>query len=133
MAHFLRGPRESVPDVQVCWRADIDLTGADAQDDAIESLTLCPPGSSETLPVPIGVFKRWLAGKDADDFSADVECARTADRPEEDSEDVEDSNLSDRRVIRWRGTGTNDKNVTSDPVDIRPGDVIVIPCTHRPA
>ena len=28
VAHFLRGPRESVPDVQVCWRADIDLTGA---------------------------------------------------------------------------------------------------------
>ena len=91
VAHFLRGPRESVPDVQVCWRADIDLTGADAQDDAIESLTLCPPGSRETLPVPIGVFKRWLTGKDADDFSADVEGARTADRPEEDPEGVEDS------------------------------------------
>ena len=130
VAHFLRGPRESVPDVQVCWRADIDLTGADAQDDAIESLTLCPPGSREALPVPIGVFKRWLAGKDTDDFSADVEGARTADRPEEDSEGVEDSNLSDRRIIRWRGTGTSRKDVTSDPVDIRPGDVIVIPCTH---
>ena len=130
VAHFLRGPRESVPDVQVCWRADIDLTGADAQDDAIESLTLCPPGSREALPVPIGVFKRWLTGKDADDFSADVEGARTADRPEEDPEGVEDSNLSDRRIIRWRGAGTSRKDVTSDPASIRPGDVIVIPCTH---
>ena len=130
VAHFLHGPREGAPDVQVCWRADIDLSSAEAQDDAIESLTLCPPSSSETLPVPIGVFKRWLAGKDADDFSADVEGARTADRSEEDSEGVENSNLSDRRVIRWRGTGTNDKDVTSDPVDIRPGDAIVIPCAH---
>ena len=25
VAHFLHGPRESVPDVQACWRADIDL------------------------------------------------------------------------------------------------------------
>ena len=76
VAHFLHGPRESVPDVQVCWRADIDLTDPDAQSDSIESLTLCPLGSSETLPVPIGVFKRWLAGKGTDDFSADVEGAR---------------------------------------------------------
>ena len=130
VAHFLHGPRESVPDVQVCWRADIDLTDPDAQSDSIESLTLCPPGSSETLPVTIGVFKRWLAGKDTDDFSADVEGARAVDRREEDSEGVADSNLSSRRVIRWRGTGTSRKDVTSDPAGIRPGDVIVIPCTH---
>ena len=130
VAHFLHGPRESVPDVQVCWRADIDLTGADTQDDAIESLTLCPPGSSETLPVPVGVFKRWLAGEDADDFSTDVEGARAVGRHEENSEGVEDSNLADRRIIRWRGTGTSRKDVTSDPAGIRPGDVIVIPCTH---
>ena len=126
VAHFLHGPREGVPDVQVCWRADIDLAGADAQDDAIESLTLCPPASSETLPVPIGVFKRWLAGQDADDLGTDVEGARR----EEDSESLESSNLSDRRIIRWRGTGTNNGDVTSDPANIQPGDVIVIPCTH---
>ena len=130
VAHLLHGPREGVPDVQVCWRADIDLAGADTRDDAIESLTLCPPGSSETLAVPIGVFKRWLAGKDADDFSADVEGVRAADPPGEDSEGVEGSNLANRRILRWRGAGTRREDVTSDPDSIRPGDVIVIPSTH---
>ena len=130
VAHFLHGPRESVPDVQACWRADIDLAGADAQDDAIESLTLCPPASSEMLPVPTGVFRRWLAGRDADDFSADVEGIRAADGREEDSEGPKDSNLPDRRIIRWRGTGTSREDVTADPAGIRPGDVIVIPATH---
>ena len=130
VAHFLHGPRESVPDVQVCWRADIDLASADAQDDAIESLTLCPPASSEMLPVPTGVFRRWLAGKDTDDFSADVEGVGAADGREEDSEGSKDSNLPDRRIIRWRGTGTSREDVTADPAGIRPGDVIVIPTTH---
>ena len=130
VAHFLHGPREGAPDVQVCWRADIDLSSAEAPDDAIESLTLCPPSSSETLPVPIGVFKRWLAGKDADDLSGDVEGVQVVDGRDEDSDGSEDSNLRDRRIIRWRGTETNRKDVTADPADIRPGDVIVIPCAH---
>ncbi len=130
VAHFLHGRRESVRDVQVCWRADIDLASADAQNDAIESVTLCPPASSETLPAPIGVFKRWLVGKDAGDFSADVEGARAVDGSGDDSEGVEGSKLADRRIIRWRGTGTGRKDVTADPADIRPGDVIVIPTTH---
>ncbi len=130
VAHFLHGPREGVPDVQVCWRADIDLIGREAQDAAIESLTLCPPGSSEMLPVPTSLFKRWLAGRDADDFSADVEGVGAADGREGDSEGSKDSNLPDRRIIRWRGTGTNREDVTADPAGIRPGDVIVIPTTH---
>ena len=126
VAHFLHGPREGVPDVQVCWRADIDLAGADAQEAAIESLTLCPPASSETLPVRIGVFKRWLAGQDADDLGADVEGAPAGD----DSEAAEGVNRGERRVLRWHGGGTRPGEVTADPADIRPGDVIVIPITH---
>ena len=129
-AHFLHGPREGVPDVQICWRADIDLASADGQSDAIESLALCPPASSETLPAPIGVFRRWLAGKDAGDFSADVEGAQAADWPGEDSEGGEGSNRADRRIIRWRGAGTSPEDVNSSPGSIRPGDVIVIPSTH---
>ena len=58
---FLRGPQQGAPDVQVCWRADIHLSSESGREAALESLTLCPPSSVETLPVPIGVFKR-LAG-----------------------------------------------------------------------
>ena len=124
VAPFLRGPQEGVPDVQVCWRADLDLTSATAQEHALESLNLCPPSSNETLPVPIGVFKRWLAGLDSDDDSGDVEGVRTSDEPEE------DSGFVDRRVIRWRGAKAKREHVTSNPTSIRPGDVIVVPAAH---
>ena len=125
VAHFLHGPRDSAPDVLVCWRADIDLASVAAQDEAIESLTLCPPSSGETLPVPIGVFKRWLAGKDMDDLG-DVEGIGSAD----DGAEVRGGIPPSRRVIRWRGNQTNAEDIAADPNAIRPGDVVVIPCSH---
>ena len=72
---FLRGPRENLADVQVCWRADLDLQ-EEAREHAIESLSLCPPSSNEMLPVPISVFRRWLAGESFEDHSGDVEGSR---------------------------------------------------------
>ena len=74
---FLHGPREGAADVQVCWRADLDLI--DEKETALELLSLCPPSSSEALPVPVGVFRRWLAGEDATDDSTDVEGTGTED------------------------------------------------------
>ena len=80
---FLHGPREGAADVQVCWRADLDLTNEDARKNAIELLSLCPPSSRETLPVPIRLFRRWLAGEDTEDDGGDVEgSGRTADPDE---------------------------------------------------
>lgn len=125
VAPFLHGPRKGVPDVQVCWRADIDLRNEEAQQYAFESLTLCPPSSSETLPVPIGVFRRWLAGQeDLEDHGADVEGKDTG------AEHQEDSHLATHRVVRWRGAKTNGEDVTSNPASIQPGDVVVIPAMH---
>ena len=126
VAPFLHGPREGAADVQVCWRADLDLTKEeDAERVALELLSLCPPSSSETLPVPISVFKRWLAGNDTEDDSADVEGSRTeADTGEE------GSSPTGRQVIRWRGTETKREDITSAPANIRPGDVIVVPANH---
>ncbi len=126
VAPFLHGPREGAPDVQVCWRADLDLVSEDGQEHAIESLLLCPPGSNETLPVPIGVFKRWLAGTGVEDHDADLEGGHAAER----DEDVVDSREATRRVIRWHGADTNHDDVTSDPGRIRPGDVVVVPTRH---
>ncbi|MXW80879.1 MAG: type I-U CRISPR-associated helicase/endonuclease Cas3 [Gemmatimonadetes bacterium] len=123
VALFLHGPRESMADVQVCWRADLDLIGE--KETSLELLSLCPPSSSETLPVPIGVFKRWLAGEDAADDSADVEGIGT-----EDSLRRNGSSTEERLVVRWRGAETEAGDITADPKAIRPGDVIVIPANH---
>ena len=135
VAPFLRGPQKGAPDVQVCWRADLDLSNEEGKDAALASLTLCPPSSGEMLPVPIGGFKSWLAGGgDMEDHSADVPHAdeegkagggTAAGRVERDARAA-----ADYRVIRWRGRQTDDKDVTSTPNDIRPGDVIVIPTSH---
>ncbi len=117
VAHFLHGPRESARDVLVCWRADVD----------IESLTLCPPSTSETLPVPSAFFKRWLGGKDAGYLGADVEGV-SVEEPNSDPDAAQDVN---RRIIRWRGNRTDAKeDITADPNAIRPGDIVVIPCSH---
>lgn len=124
---FLHGPRESVADVQVCWRADINLTTQDGRGNALEVLRLCPPSSGESLPVPIGVFKRWLSGKQGEDDSSDVEGIEGDIDLSDDGEPSED-----RRIVRWRGSRDTrpEDAITADPRQIRPGDVIVIPTSH---
>ena len=135
VAPFLRGPQKGAPDVQVCWRADIDLSSIEGKDAALASLALCPPSSGETLPVPVGAFKRWLAvGGDAEDSSADVphadEDGVAVGKAPAATAERDAGTVVDRRVIRWRGRQTDDKDITSAPSDIRPGDVIVIPTGH---
>ena len=136
VAPFLRGPDRGSADVQVCWRADIDLHEADLEAQSKDTLALCPPAAAECLPVPISVFKRWMEGEERDDETADVESAANADdelRTEREPEA--------RRVLRWRSR--KDVEVTNNPSDIRPGDIIVLPTyyehwealgdlTHRP-
>ena len=124
VAPFLHGEGEGAPDVQVCWRADLDL--ANEPNAALDILRLCPPSSSETLPVPVSAFRRWLTGEDAEDDSGDVQGAVT--------DNAADSRVSpaaeQRRIVRWRGADTKREDITADPADIRPGDVIVIPTDH---
>lgn len=111
---FLRGPREGVADVQVCWRIDLNL----------DALSLCPPASSETLPVPIGVFKRWLSGELAEDTSSDVEGADPDLEPGQHETEITGTPY---QVLRWQGSKTAGSDLTGDPKAIRPGDTIVIP------
>ncbi len=127
VALFLHGPREGVADVQVCWRADIDLATPAGKVNALEVLRLCPPSSGESLPVPIGVFRRWLSGEQADDDSSDVE--GTEKYIDQDDEGLPNEELS---IVRWRGSRDTevDYDITADPRQIRPGDVIVIPTSH---
>ena len=129
VSHFLRGSSETAPDVRVCWRADLDLKSDDGKQAALESLALCPPSSVETLPVPIGVVRRWLAGEGAEDQTGDVE---GVGGPEEvgTGAKMEDSPGIERRIVRWRGSKTRTGDITSNPRHIRPGDVVVIPAAY---
>ena len=126
---FLHGPQPGAPDVQVCWRADLDLSSDETQEDALRVLSICPPSSVETLPVPVGVFRSWLSGPDAEDDSADVEGSQTQEIS--DAPDLEGGSVDAmRRVVRWRGRETSLDAITAVPSAIRPGDVVVVPGGH---
>ena len=75
--------------------------------------------------MPVGVFRRWLAGEDAIDDSTDVEGIGT-----EDGLSRNGSPTVECLVMRWQGAETELGNITADPRAIRPGDIIVIPATH---
>jgi CRISPR-associated endonuclease/helicase Cas3 len=112
-AVFLHGPRRhALPDVQIVFRSDL---GRDASN-WTEIVSLCPPSSSEALPVPINVFRKWLAGKGIDDETSDVEG--------ETRQSEEDEPIA-RLALRWRGPERS--GVVSAPADVTPDDVYVIP------
>ncbi len=117
-ALFLHGPkRPGQPDVQIAFRDDL----GDNSDLWIDIVTLCPPSSSEAVSVPIGVFKKWLAGKSVDDPSSDLEGEAV------DQEEEVDLHASDREAVCWRGP--DESEVVTDPDRIRPNQVYIIPCS----
>ncbi len=116
-ALFLHGPKtQGQPDVQVVFRDDL----GDDLANWLDIVSLCPPSSSEALPVPISVFKKWLAGKPVEDQSSDVEGEVVT--PEDDEDDA-----ADRFALYWQGPEKN--TVISDPKKVKPNRVYVIPCT----
>ena len=114
---YLHGNDNRPADVQVCWRAGLNL---DRRAELREILRICPPNSLETLPVPLHTFRQWLAGQFADD---------TGDAPGNHGSEtaVTDANQENRQVIRWRGGASE---LTANPRRISPGDTIIIPTGH---
>ena len=116
-ALFLHGPTKSgQPDVRVVFRSDL----GDVVKDWMDIVSLCPPSSSEAVAVPIGVFKKWLAAEPIDDQSGDVE--GEVDTVEEEEEPIT------RSALRWRGPNSKKSVIVTEPKDITPNDVYVIPC-----
>lgn len=120
---FLHGVDRGSADVQVCWRADIELGSDDEENIAIDTLTLAPPTTAECLPVPIGMFRRWLEGQDVAASSSDLE----GEVPSPDSND--DQSAPTRKAVRWRNR--NEVDVIDGPNGLRPGDVCVLPASLR--
>jgi CRISPR-associated endonuclease/helicase Cas3 len=113
-ALFLHGPaKPGQPDVQVIFRGDL------GDDDKLwpEIVSLCPPSSSEAVQVPIGLFRRWLAGEAADDKSSDVEGEALP---------IEVEPLT-RTALCWLGPEKSRLITHAD--DVTPNGVFVLPCT----
>jgi CRISPR-associated endonuclease/helicase Cas3 len=106
-APFLHGPKDpGEPDVQVVFRSDL---GPDREKWAAV-VALCPPSSSEAVPVPMGVFRKWLRGEPVRDESADVEGGPVEPETEEEEE------YPPRFALRWAGPDR------SEPVDGKPAE-----------
>ncbi len=113
---FLHGPRRGEPDVQVCWRDDLE---AGREEEWIAITSLCPPSSPECMNVPIGVVRSWLTQRDLiDEERSDLADGRT---PESEGRQPHEA----KPGVIWRGLGHS--VLLESPRDLRPGDTLVMP------
>lgn len=123
ISQFLHGPGRWTPDVQVCWRAGLNLY---RKEEAVQLLRMCPPNSAETVTIPFRIFMNWLGKGPSNGQNAEADT------------DVEgDSGYSEPKepawhtpVVRWRGAETVPEDIIEDGSSIQPGDTIVIPAGH---
>lgn len=124
-ALFLHGPDHAgQPDVQVVLRNDL----GDNPDLWAEIVSLCPPSSAESLRVPIGVFKRWVAGEPIEDDTINDD---TGDIEGRDGSEIEDDPkpMTLRSALHWQGP--RDSKPIGVPTDVRPSGVYVVPCSKE--
>lgn len=131
---FLHGNEDNIPEIQICWRADLDVGVANLSDldedhqyrlaeSWIASLSLCPPSAAECMSVPLWLVRRWLAREKIEKGSlGDVDGVKV---------DV-DASHDDRLLLalRWCGPDDDDTGLILRPNDIRPGDTIVVPAEY---
>jgi CRISPR-associated endonuclease/helicase Cas3 len=126
VALWLHGPQPTVADVQIVWRSDLTVPTDEAQrdarlDDAVRLLSAFRPSSLESLSVPLGAARRWLAGESAQEI-ADV--VVSPDEGDDERRRRRRTTASNEIVgLRWRGDESEWVTATA----LRPGDVIVVP------
>lgn len=133
IATFLHGPNRGVPEVRVCWRADLPEQSEALKDEhwAIEArktVAVCPPSVAEVMSVPLARFRNWLSGVEPADETGDVlgehsESGISLDREQRDLP-------KNRYGIVWTGADRPSIFVDAKTMgNIRPNDTIVLPVT----
>lgn len=149
VADYLHGPDRGIPEVRVCWRADLTMMlptsrreNTDRTRSWHETVAACPPSSAECLSVPLYVLKKWLRGEPALDHTSDV----IGEAVEDDVPDKKSHDAHDRCVLVWKperkeastkreNSAVSDRKIVGSRVvsrldadqRIRNGDTIVIP------
>lgn len=137
IAPFLHGPSRGLPEVRVCWRADLPAhesyqSSAAWGEDCRKVLSVCPPSSSECLNVPLPQFKAWLRGEDTQgDDSGDL-LGENAEY-EDDWEASKDKRAQiplHRCGVTWNGAGCRVASGHKDELkEVYPNSLIVLPAT----
>jgi CRISPR-associated endonuclease/helicase Cas3 len=132
-AHWLHGVRSDTPEVNVVWRADVlpeAFPARDAPTSEIERLvslvSLCPPGSSEAMSLPLHAVRAWLAGLHSGDGAA-LSFADTALDIMDSADTAGKVALPVKPVLHWLG---EDSTVVITTKDIRAGSTLVVPATY---
>jgi CRISPR-associated endonuclease/helicase Cas3 len=114
---FLHGKGRSTAEVRVVWRCDLDpqRTGH-----WVEIVSLCRPVAGEMLSVPLWRLRQWLRDRKSPDTSGDVE-----GNPAEIRDQTSPSETAGQAFLIWRGRDRSE--VTYDPNQIRPDDIVVLP------
>ena len=126
VAPFLRGEERSSNDVQVVWRSFVNNR---TREDILEELLLRPVTSSETLAVPISLFRSWLNnpeeldgnGEDLEGFGTDED--RSASTAWKISSELSGA------VFRFVGSNDDRTSYLTSQTprnDIRPNDLYVL-------
>ena len=123
-AIFLHGPQRGTPEVQVIWRGDL---GPDPSLWA-EVVALCPPISGEAIALPLHQVRAWLDRRSTVNLADPGDLDGAPRNPESDRSEP-DGTEPPRPALRWAGPET-DATRPIAPADLRPGDTIVVPCTH---
>ncbi len=115
---FLHGPESRPADVQLVWRADLDVRDSTNWHLAVAAI---PPCSSEALPLPLPALLRWLR-EQPEATVADLEGTR-------DEEEKEAPTTADGRpcALRWSNTEESEVIYQRDLRRLRPGDTVVLP------
>jgi CRISPR-associated endonuclease/helicase Cas3 len=121
VALYLHGCDRQPDSITVVWRADIQPGGQD--DDTVRRLlTLVPPRTGEAIELPIWAVRRWLSGKGAQGFLADVASAG----PE--NEERGGVRGGKGPVFLWRGNTEYSRWIRAG--ELRPGDAIIVPASY---
>lgn len=121
VALWLHGPREDTAEVQVVWRAGVDLTTQESVDMLLERLGACRPSSLEAVTLPLAAVRRWLEREPASAI-ADVVGISGEVAEEVRTRRPRGAEKAKTVAMRWRGDD-------SEPITaaaIRPGDVLVV-------
>lgn len=111
---FLHGVERGAPDVYVVWRSDLDHA---PETEWSKIVALCPPSSSEAMPVPLWAFRKWLKREPFPDES-DLEIAS-------EEEPKLDKGMPRNRMVLW--DGREKSRLVYWPSQVLPGATVVLP------
>lgn len=120
IAAFLHGCTRPSGEVTLVWRAGLRI---DEPESWVDDVAIQPPLPGEGCPVPVWEARAWLAGHtDVQEVSHDLESGGAPG-----SQGAEGVSPSSRVALAWRGA---DDSVVRRPDEIRPGELLIVPCEY---